>query len=65
MSNASCQDPSPVIEFAGFTPTGWQGAAQHTWTEACAGHHGPAPCPVQHQQVIYPGTAGIVRLLPA
>jgi hypothetical protein len=27
------------------TLTGWQGAAQHTYTPECAGHHAPGPCP--------------------
>jgi len=28
-----------------FTPIGWQGAAQHTYTMACDGIHAPGPCP--------------------
>jgi hypothetical protein len=28
-----------------WTPIGWQGAAQHTYTTACDGHHAPGPCP--------------------
>lgn len=28
-----------------FTPIGWQGAAQHTYTTACDGLHAPGPCP--------------------
>ena len=28
-----------------FTPVGYQGAAQHTYTPACAGFHEPGPCP--------------------
>jgi hypothetical protein len=28
-----------------WTPAGYQGAAQHTYTAACAGHHPPGPCP--------------------
>jgi hypothetical protein len=27
------------------TPQGYQGAAQHTFTPGCAGHHPPGPCP--------------------
>lgn len=37
--------------FATITPIGWQGAAQHTFTTACAGHHGPGPCPPSQQPV--------------
>jgi hypothetical protein len=40
-------------------------AAQHTWTRGCGGLHKPGPCPPSTQmQVIYPGTAGITRVLP-
>ncbi len=28
-----------------YTPIGWQGAAQHTWTPSCDGNHEPGPCP--------------------
>ena len=28
-----------------FTPIGYQGAAQHTYTMACDGIHAPGPCP--------------------
>ncbi len=28
-----------------FTPVGYQGAAQHTWTMACDGFHEPGQCP--------------------
>ena len=28
-----------------FTPIGYQGAAQHTYTRACDGFHEPGPCP--------------------
>jgi hypothetical protein len=34
-----------------WTPAGYQGAAQHTWTMACCGHHGPGPCPPSQQPV--------------
>jgi hypothetical protein len=42
-------------------------AAQHTWTRGCDGLHpsGPCPAPKPQPQVIYPGTAGIIHLLPA
>ncbi len=30
-----------------FTPTGWQGPVQHTWTAGCAGAHAPGPCPTR------------------
>jgi len=32
--------------FINWTPIGYQGAAQHTYTQACAGHHAPGPCPL-------------------
>jgi len=28
-----------------YTPAGYQGAAQHTYTTACDGFHDPGPCP--------------------
>lgn len=28
-----------------FTPVGYQGPAQHTWTIACDGFHEFGPCP--------------------
>lgn len=34
-----------------FTPAGYQGAAQHTYTPACAGFHDPGPCPPSVQPV--------------
>lgn len=34
-----------MLPMAGFTPVGWQGAAQHTYTMACDGLHAPGPCP--------------------
>jgi hypothetical protein len=34
-----------------FTPIGYQGAAQHTYTPACAGFHEPGPCPPSQQPV--------------
>ena len=34
-----------------FTPTGYQGAAQHTYTAACDGFHEPGPCPPSQQPV--------------
>lgn len=34
-----------------FTPIGYQGAAQHTFTTACAGFHPPGPCPPSQQPV--------------
>jgi hypothetical protein len=40
-----------VLNMAGWSPIGWQGAAQHTYTPACAGHHGPGPCPPSQQPV--------------
>lgn len=33
------------------TPIGYQGAAQHTYTPACAGFHEPGPCPPSQQPV--------------
>jgi len=33
-----------------FTPIGWQGAAQHTYTPACDGLHGPGACPDFYRQ---------------
>jgi hypothetical protein len=30
---------------ATFTPIGYRGAAQHTYTTACDGFHEPGPCP--------------------
>ena len=30
---------------AAITPSGYQGAAQHTYTPACDGFHEPGPCP--------------------
>ena len=38
-----------TLNMAGWTPVGWQGAAQHTYTRACDGHHGPGPCPPSQQ----------------
>jgi hypothetical protein len=32
-----------------WTPIGWQGAAQHTYTMACDGFHAPGPCPPSQQ----------------
>jgi hypothetical protein len=43
-----------------ITPIGWQGAAQHTWTPGCAGHHAPGPCPepqVSHSILSLPGVS--------
>jgi hypothetical protein len=34
-----------------FTPIGYQGAAQHTYTAVCAGFHEPGPCPPSQQPV--------------
>jgi len=34
-----------------FTPIGYQGPAQHTYTAACAGFHAPGPCPPSQQPV--------------
>ena len=31
--------------FANITPIGYQGAAQHAYTMACAGFRAPGPCP--------------------
>jgi hypothetical protein len=28
-----------------WSPTGWQGAAQHTYTRGCDGQHEPGACP--------------------
>jgi hypothetical protein len=41
MNTSQCADPEPV-----FTPIGYQGCAQHTYTVACDGFHEPGPCPV-------------------
>lgn len=27
-----------------YTPIGWQGPIQHTWTEKCDGNHAPGEC---------------------
>jgi hypothetical protein len=40
-----------VLNQLDITPIGWQGAAQHTYTPACAGHHAPGPCPPSQQPV--------------
>lgn len=37
--------------YATFTPIGWQGAAQHTYTRPCDGAHPPGPCPPSRQPV--------------
>ena len=37
-----------------WTPIGWQGPVQHTWTRGCDGLHGPGPCPDR----LTPVTAG-------
>ncbi len=34
-----------VIGPQDYTPTGYQGAAQHTYTPGCDGLHPPGPCP--------------------
>lgn len=33
------------------TPVGYQGAARHTYTPACAGFHEAGPCPPSQQPV--------------
>ena len=40
-----------MLSMAGWTPVGWQGAAQHTYTMACDGLHGPGPCPPSQRPV--------------
>jgi hypothetical protein len=37
--------PAPVSPALSFTPAGYQGAAQHTYTTACDGFHEPGQCP--------------------
>src|SRR5690348_4970946 len=34
-----------TVDSEDITPTGWQGAAQHTYTRACDGFHAPGACP--------------------
>jgi len=41
-----------------FTPVGYQGPAQHTYTTACAGFHAPGPCPTVIQPVNIVGLSG-------
>ena len=36
---------------ADWTPIGWQGPTQHTWTRSCDGLHGPGPCPERQPPV--------------
>ena len=37
-----------------FTPAGYQGAAQHTYTPACDGFHAGGPCPPSQAPVEIP-----------
>ncbi len=41
-----------VIGPQDYTPAGWQGAAQHTWTPSCDGNHEPGPCPTLTRNVL-------------
>lgn len=48
---------NPAMSSLTITPIGWQGAAQHAYTHACAGFRAPGSCPPgQAVQVGY-GTA--------
>jgi hypothetical protein len=38
-----------MLGVSGFTPIGYQGAAQHTYTTACDGFHEPGQCPRSQQ----------------
>lgn len=38
----AAQEPRPALT---VTTSGYQGAAQHTYTAACDGFHEPGPCP--------------------
>jgi hypothetical protein len=43
-----------------WTPIGWQGAAQHTWTQVCDGIHPPGPCPQpEHRHYFVMATGGM------
>jgi hypothetical protein len=38
-------DEVPLFLAGHWAPIGWQGAAQHTYTPACAGFHPAGACP--------------------
>ena len=45
-------EPGRFVQVLGpveFTPVGYQGAAQHTYTTACDGFHEPGQCPRTEQ----------------
>ncbi len=41
-----------VIGPQDYTPIGYQGAAQHTYTIGCDGFHEPGPCPAPGRQFL-------------
>jgi hypothetical protein len=45
---------------AAFTPIGWQGAAQHTYTTACDGNHPPGPCPPHRNMLVAEGNGPLL-----